>query len=103
MPIHATGLPVERSRKPEGKRTSFLVSKNMRQCQRIVTWGLSMESVHLSALGWNGDGELIPCDRLDLLKTLVQESLPDVQFELIEIIETMPVEQVEATSQVTPA
>ncbi|MCP4973177.1 MAG: hypothetical protein GY914_05805 [Prochlorococcus sp.] len=62
-----------------------------------------MESVHLRALGWNGDGELIPCDRLDLLKTLVQESLPDVQFELIEIIETMPVEQVEATSQVTPA
>ena len=42
-----------------------------------------MSSFSLQALHWTTDGELIPCDRLVLLNTLIRESLPDVQLELL--------------------
>ncbi|AII45558.1 hypothetical protein KR49_03670 [Synechococcus sp. KORDI-49] len=43
---------------------------------------------------------MIPCDRLVLLNTLIRESLPDVQLELIRVVEELALAERRVTPQV---
>lgn len=60
-----------------------------------------MGSLHLRALHWSDDGELVAADRLILLNSLLPQSLPDVQLELIHTIECLAIHQLEGTPQVS--
>ncbi|HJN35566.1 MAG: hypothetical protein AB8E87_06850 [Prochlorococcus sp.] len=62
-----------------------------------------MEPNDVFSLGWTLDGELSPGDQLVVLESLLQDSIPEVQYELIRLIEALPVSQLELTSQVTAA
>ena len=60
-----------------------------------------MTSFSIQALHWTMDGELIPCDRLVLLNTLIRESLPDTQLELIRVVEELALAERRVTPQVS--
>ena len=60
-----------------------------------------MDCLNLRTLHWGKNGELISCDRLTVLNTLIHQSLPDVQMELIRTMEHTCVEQREQTVQVS--
>ena len=60
-----------------------------------------MNSLHLQALHWANDGDLIASDRITLLNTLVQQSIPEVQLELIRCMECMVSEEASLTNQVS--
>ena len=47
------------------------------------------------------DGELIPCDRLVLLNTLIKDSVPEVQLELIRVVEELALAERRVTAQVS--
>lgn len=51
-----------------------------------------MDGLHLQALHWTDDGELCSTDRFTLLTTLMASSLPDVQIELIALMERTPMD-----------
>ena len=51
-----------------------------------------MDGLHLQALQWNDDGELCSTDRCALLTALMASSLPDVQMELITLMERTPMD-----------
>jgi hypothetical protein len=51
-----------------------------------------MNGLHLQALHWTDDGELCSTDRFTLLTTLMANSLPDVQIELIALMERTPMD-----------
>ncbi len=51
-----------------------------------------MDELHLQALQWTDDGELCSTDRFTLLTTLMASSLPDVQIELIALMERTPMD-----------
>jgi hypothetical protein len=51
-----------------------------------------MDGLHLQALQWTDDGELCSTDRFTLLMTLMANSLPDVQIELIALMERTPMD-----------
>ena len=51
-----------------------------------------MDGLHLQALQWTDDGELCSTDRHTLLTTLMANSLPDVQIELIALMERTPMD-----------
>jgi hypothetical protein len=51
-----------------------------------------MDGLHLQALQWTDDGELCSTDRFTLLTTLMANSLPDVQIELIALMERTPMD-----------
>jgi len=55
----------------------------------------------IRALDWTADGELSASDRLDLLRTLVDCSLPEVQYELVCVVEALSLMQVDVSAQVT--
>ena len=57
--------------------------------------------MRIQALKWDADGELAPADRLQLLRCLVQQSLPDVQLELIAVLERNPTIQEQITPQIS--
>ena len=60
-----------------------------------------MESLNLSTLHWADDGELIASDRLILLNSLVPQSMPEVQIELIQAVECLSVQQLNVTAIVS--
>jgi hypothetical protein len=60
-----------------------------------------LNSLHLQALHWAKDGDLIAADRFTLLNTLVQQSIPEVQLELIRSIECMACAEHSLTNQVS--
>ena len=60
-----------------------------------------MNSLHLQALHWAKDGDLIAADRFTLLNTLMQQSIPEVQLELIQSIECMACAEHSLTNQVS--
>ena len=60
-----------------------------------------MESLNLSTLHWADDGELIASDRLILLNSLVPQSIPEVQIELIQAVECLSVQQLNVTAIVS--
>ena len=49
-----------------------------------------MNGLHLQALQWTNDGELSASDRCALLNTLMTSSLPEIQLELIALMERTP-------------
>ena len=59
-----------------------------------------ISSFSLQALHWPTEGELIPCDRLVLLNTLVRESLTDAELELIRVAEEPALAERRVTPQV---
>ena len=51
-----------------------------------------MDELHLQALQWTDDGELSASDRCALLNTLMASSLPEIQLELIALMERTPMD-----------
>mgnify|MGYP006243671013 FL=1 len=51
-----------------------------------------MNGLHLQALQWTDDGELSASDRCALLNTLMASSLPEIQLELIALMERTPMD-----------
>mgnify|MGYP005745597853 FL=1 len=51
-----------------------------------------MNGLHLQALQWTDDGELSASDRCALLNTLMTSSLPEIQLELIALMERTPMD-----------
>ena len=51
-----------------------------------------MNGLQLQALQWTNDGELSASDRCALLKTLMTSSLPEIQLELIALMERTPMD-----------
>lgn len=51
-----------------------------------------MNGLHLQSLQWTDDGELSSSDRCALLTTLMARSLPEVQLELIALMERTPMD-----------
>ena len=51
-----------------------------------------MNGLHLQSLQWTEDGELSSSDRCALLTTLMANSLPEVQLELIALMERTPMD-----------
>ena len=60
-----------------------------------------MTRLHLQALQWLDNGELAASDRLLLLNSLIDQSMPDVQVEFIAVIERSTSMRQVATRQVT--
>ena len=58
-----------------------------------------MAGLNLQSLAWTADGELVSADRLVLLNTLMPQSMPEVQLELIKAMERLAVEQRLSTPQ----
>ena len=58
-----------------------------------------MTGLNLQSLAWGADGELVSADRLVLLNTLMAQSVPEVQLELIKCMERLTVEQRVSTPQ----
>ena len=51
-----------------------------------------MDGLHLQSLQWTDNGELGARDRCALLTTLMATSLPEVQLELIALMERTPMD-----------
>ena len=51
-----------------------------------------MNGLHLQSLQWTDDGELSSRDRYDLMTTLMASSLPEIQLELIALMERTPMD-----------
>ena len=51
-----------------------------------------MNGLHLQSLQWSDDGELSSRDRYDLMTTLMASSLPEIQLELIALLERTPMD-----------
>ena len=60
-----------------------------------------MNSLHLQAMHWAENGDLIAADRFTLLNSLLPQSVPEVQLELIRSIECLPVEDRTLSAQVS--
>ena len=60
-----------------------------------------MDGLHLRSLQWTDDGELAAGDRCTLLTTLMASNLPEVQLELIALMERTPIDQEMLTSNVS--
>jgi hypothetical protein len=55
----------------------------------------------IRALGWTSEGELSTVDRLDLLVTLLETSIPEVRYELVCAVEALALREREVSFQVT--
>ena len=62
---------------------------------------MRFDSLSCQALCWTADGELDPSDRLVLLNSLIPQSTPSEQIELIRVVEQLALLQPEATLQVS--
>ena len=60
-----------------------------------------MDGLHLRSLQWTDDGELAAGDRCTLLTTLMASNLPEVQLELIALMERTPIDLEMLTSDVS--
>jgi len=60
-----------------------------------------MNSLHLQAMHWAENGDLIAADRFTLLNSLLPQSLPEVQLELIRCMECIVSEEASLTNQVS--
>ena len=95
------GNPTFHHKNRKGNRRSGQFSRSSSHCQQILTREDSLNSLHLQALHWASDGDLIAADRFTLLNTLVQQSIPEVQLELIRCMECMASEEASMTTQVS--
>ena len=62
---------------------------------------MTFDSLYFQALSWTADGELDPSDKLVLLNSLIPQSTPSEQIELIQVVEQLALPQPEATLQVS--
>ena len=62
---------------------------------------MTFDSLYVQALCWTSDGELDPSDKLVLLNSLIPQSTPSEQIELIQVVEQLAMLQPEATLQVS--
>ena len=62
---------------------------------------MTFDNLYFQALRWTPDGELDPCDKLVLLNSLIAQSTPSEQIELIHVVEQLAVLQPEPTVQVS--
>ena len=60
-----------------------------------------MSSLHLRSLQWTDDGELSAGDRWSLLTSLLPNALPEVQVELIALLEHTATDQALLTPEVS--
>lgn len=68
----------------------------------MLTGGMVvMTCLNLQSLAWGDDGELAADDRLALVNVLLAQSLPEVQVELIRVMERMSVASPVATPEVS--
>ena len=58
-----------------------------------------LNSSRVCSLSWAEDGNLCPSDYLDLLAGIMAESVPEVQYELILLIESLSIGEVDGTPQ----
>ena len=61
---------------------------------------MTFESLCFQAMAWTAAGELDPVDKLVLLNSLIPQSTPTEQIELIQVVEKLALLQPEATVQV---
>lgn len=61
-----------------------------------------MTALSLRCLEWTAEGELDASDQLELLQTLLLGAQPDVQIELIYLIEATALRQPCASLEITP-
>jgi hypothetical protein len=61
---------------------------------------MTFDSLYFQALCWTTDGELDPGDKLVLLNSLIPQSTPTEQIELIQVVEKLALLQPEVTVQV---
>ena len=62
---------------------------------------MTCDGLCFQALCWTTDGELDPCDKLVLLNSMIRQSTPNEQIELIQMVEQLALLQPEATVQVS--
>ncbi len=62
---------------------------------------MTFDSLCFQALCWTNDGELDPGDKMVLLNTMIRQSTPSEQIELIQVVEQLALLQPEATVQVS--
>ena len=62
---------------------------------------MTFDSLYFQALAWTADGELDPSDKLVLLNSLIPQSTPSEQIELIQVVEQLALLQPETTLQVS--
>ena len=60
-----------------------------------------MAGISLRCLGWSADGELDAADKVQLLQSLVMSAQPEVQIELIYLIEVTAMGHPSATVDFT--
>ncbi|MBL6801565.1 MAG: hypothetical protein ISQ52_00570 [Synechococcus sp. BS307-5m-G38] len=60
-----------------------------------------MSSLHLRSLQWTDDGELSAGDRWSMLTSLLPNALPEVQVELIALLERTATDQALLTPEVS--
>ena len=62
---------------------------------------MAFNNLYFQSLCWTSDGELDPVDKLVLLNSLIAQSTPSEQIELIQVVEKLALLQREATVQVS--
>ena len=98
--IDVTGQSHETTQESEANWKTGPSPGDPLHCQEIVTEG-EMAQMHLQALQWLDNGELAAADRLLILNCLIDQSMPDVQLELIALVERSTSTQELRTPQVT--
>ena len=98
--IDVTGQSHETTQEAEAKWKSPLSPNDPAHCQEIVTKGV-MSGLHLQSLQWTDDGELSAEDRWSLLTSLLPNALPEVQVELIALLERSTTDQALLTPEVS--
>ena len=62
---------------------------------------MTFDNLCFQALAWTADGELDPGDKLVLLNSMIRQSTPNEQIELIQVVEQLALLQPETTVQVS--
>ena len=85
-----------------GRRTKeFTANRRANPLSRDHDKERGMDGLHLRSLQWTEDGELAVGDRCTLLTSLIASNLPEVQLELIALMERTPVDLEMLTSDVS--
>ena len=100
MQVQVTALPVATSRLSEENWKDGGTTQRVVHCQETLTEWL-MAGLSLRCLGWTADGELDAADKLQLLQLLVLSAQPEVQIELIHMLEVSAMRQPSTSVDIT--
>jgi len=100
MQLQVTALPVATSRLSEENWKDGGTTQGVVHCQETLT-ELLMAGLSLRCLGWTADGELDAADKLQLLQLLVLSAQPEVQIELIHLLEVTAVRHPSTSVDIT--